>query len=165
MKKKPSKTLVAQNAAYKKLARIFETAKEHSNTVDRAIAHSLKKWRAIAARDKKLLPQDGAHIEGPDDLNGNWQIDLDMTSDSCALCLYSQEKAGDDLYESKLCPFCPLYLVRGNVSCDKRRRGEVVSPWQAATQDGDYKPMIGWLEVAERMRKLNAIEIDEDTQA
>lgn len=155
MKKKPSKTLVARIAAYKKLARIFDSASEYTSTLSDAIAHSLKKWHAVAKRDRKLLKQDYHEIIAPLAVDGREQVNLKMNDRSCALCIRSKRISASSNSE-EYCTVCPLYKARMGKRCDECMERELISPWHAAVTRKDYKPMIAWLEIADRMNKLYA---------
>lgn len=58
----------------------------------------------------------------------------------CGLC--------DKYQDGWSCTNCPLFIVRGNVSCDFKTKREGSSPWHEGIFDHNPASMIKWLEKA-----------------
>ena len=97
---------------------------------ENVVAHSIRKWEGLYADNLKKhgLEVDSDYIE--DCLYDRFYID----SSSCALC-QTHFTCGD----------CPLYKVRGDVSCDNRSKREVRSPFKTWTELNRADHMLRWL--------------------
>jgi len=108
-----------------------------------AVAHSLRKWegvRADALERHRLISRNGG-LEG---IEG--ESPFDFGANTCALC---------EWYQADDCEACPLYRVRGDVSCDSYTYAEhdarTRPPYQAFTLDNNPEPMILWLKLAKEL--------------
>ena len=106
-----------------------------------AVAHSLRKWTGLTKANLKkhgLEACEATICEKNDEYE-----EMQIESDSCALC---HHYLGDISFNAlDYCANCPLYKVRGNVSCDQRKVAEYAAPYVAFLDTGDARPMLKWL--------------------
>lgn len=108
--------------------------------VSAVVRHSLQKW--LGARPENLKRHG---LEKP-------PVRFDAVT--CALCV--RFIAPDATLQTRNCENCPLYRVRGEVSCVDRRVDEDCDPLLLFEDYGDPEPMILWLE-----RALEMVEKEE----
>jgi len=99
-----------------------------------AVQHSLQKWIGLLPRN--LKKHECTLSKWGDIIDADTFNSLEIDAETCALCRHYQR---DD------CGVCPLYLVRGKVSCSDRRNREKKSPYQKGAFEGKPTAMIGWL--------------------
>lgn len=113
---------------------------------EEAAAHSLQKW-------KGALPE---NLEKHDVIYESHRIvdkkdaALYFDNRTCSLCFHYE--VGADYVE---CKDCPLYIVRGKVSCCDEKENELDSPYYESKDDP--KPMIEWLEKAVEYEKAQKV--------
>lgn len=101
-----------------------------------AIKHSIQKWQGLSPAALKRHDIVRVDCELFDDDEHRFDID----SSTCALCQVTNTDCED----------CPLYLVRGGVSCCFRRPDEGVSPYDDLVhgQTKGHLLMLKWLRKA-----------------
>ena len=128
-----------------------------------AVKHSLRKWQGALEEnlekhgvliDIKFEPY--PTLKNKDNPKSKDVFVFDETT--CALCMYTYRFG-----HSRECSMCPLYKVRGGVSCDALGLKETTSPYTAMMSFADPRPMIVWLRralrVARRLEKRNVCEV------
>lgn len=103
------------------------------------VAHSLRKWEGLKPNN---LAKHDVRVSDRGVYDNNLR-GFRVASDSCALCV--KFLRGSD------CGVCPLYEVRGNISCDNERPRESIDPFQAWWGYGDPSRMIYWLKRAAKI--------------
>ena len=117
-----------------------------------ALAHSILKWEGLLkknlkkhglskSRDDGFIEHGMAHFVATSQKNY-----FDVNADSCALCEVHWRDAN---YGS--CGDCPLFKVRGDVSCARPRGDEDDSPYDKFIDNNDARPMLKWLKKAEKI--------------
>lgn len=107
-----------------------------------ALAHCLKKWIGLRARNLKRHGVQKGVMSIFDAGSGVLWID----TKSCAACVHWL------YHEGCSCRTCPLYLVRG-VPCYKSNGADKPSPFDAFTRLGNPEPMIRLIRKAMRHGK------------
>lgn len=116
------------------------------------VEHSLRKWRGLRQEnlDKHGIGRLSAYTIGdPDTLHP--ATAFQVSASTCALCeAYDPTEELDDTSEDyvTVCNECPLYLSRGNVSCDTRTEHEKLSPFYAYGSGNGPEAMIAALKKA-----------------
>jgi len=109
-----------------------------------ALAHSILKWEGLLKKNLKKhglsKSEDDFFIE--DNQDNYFHID----AGSCALCEVHWRDAN---YGS--CGDCPLFKVRGDVSCARPRGDEDDSPYDKFVNSNNARPMLKWLKRAEKI--------------
>ena len=122
-----------------------------------AIAHCILKWEGLR---KCNLRKHNVKVN-----QDNWgYIPIHADAETCALChIYyhtlhkikgkfpNNDIDIDKEYSKNIdkCINCPLYKVRGNVSCYLSLEFEEESPYSAYIDYGNAEPMLAWLRLAQ----------------
>lgn len=105
------------------------------------VEHCIAKWEGL---ERKNLRKHGLRVDGFGGVRDRALLVLEVNAYSCALC---QRYA---LRSARHCHGCPLYEVRGKVSCAEARHDETISPYERRPMGarGTPKPMLRWLKRA-----------------
>jgi len=107
---------------------------------EQAIQHSIRKFEGLREENLEKHGVLDDHF-----VICNFGIgDFTLGCSSCALCLLYLAKSQ---YVEEKCQVCPLFQVRGGVSCDQERQDEDLSPWHNRFKNPEH--MIMWLSLAQ----------------
>jgi hypothetical protein len=103
----------------------------------KALAHSIKKWEGLLAKNLKrhaVVWRFACYIV--DEVDDKFYID----GGTCALCHHylGDDSSGDD----RVCVRCPLFKSRNGTSCVTARTIEVNSPYGHWIDGGNPAPML-----------------------
>lgn len=118
---------------------------------EKAIEHSLNKWKGLRVLEEFDLKKDGRCI-----IENNEEDLLMIDATSCALCYWY---TNENDFKISCCETCPLYLIR-EIACDEQldsggKSNNDESPYQIWKIDEDPEPMITLLgEVLRRQNEL-----------
>ena len=105
-----------------------------------ALAHSLRKWQGLT---RVALKHHGVKSKWGELSGERGERAFVIDGHSCALCHYYSA------LDSELhCVRCPLYIIRGGVSCDCLRPAEECCPYGEFVSFNRALPMISWLKRA-----------------
>lgn len=127
----------------------FYPKEAHETSKEEAVDHCLNKWKGLRAKNLKkhgLIAEAYNHIE---EKNGISHSRFYIDGDTCALCFHYY----DENLKPYLCKECPLFIVRGNFTCDKSLPEEETAPYQQWGETRDPEPMIKWLKKAKKFEK------------
>ena len=118
-----------------------------------ALAHSILKWEGLLKKNLKKHGLSKSRADGfIENSDKNYELPginyFGIDAESCALCEVHWKDAN---YGS--CGDCPLFKVRGDVSCARPRSDEDDSPYDEFIEHDDARPMLKWLKRAEKFQK------------